>query len=145
MNKSYYIESPWDSQWISADNKVIEYITEHQLQPTETLEDHSIYEFNIGENRYYVVNAEYSYITKINRLTEFTCSVQVKIDDQYVLARPHQKEALIKYVMTGEPEITVPHTCRGDFKATFSTVGRDNFEYITEDGIVMQLRRVALL
>ena len=145
MNKSYYIESPWNSEWINADSAVIEYIKENNLQPTETNKDHSIYEFNIVGKKYYVLYADLSYVTRCNRLLEASYSVQVKIDDKYVIARPHQREALIKYVVTGEPEITVPHTCRGDFIATFSTINKNNFEYITEDGITMQLRRVALL
>lgn len=145
MNNSYYIESPWDSQWIVANNDIVEYITHNRIQPTGTYEDHTVYNFDIVGKQYLVLNASRNYITTINRLTDMYYTVQVKINNQYVVARPHQREALIQYVMTGNPQVCVPHTCGGDFIATFRTIDQDNFEYVTEDGTTMQMRRVAVL
>ena len=141
----YYIESPWDLQWIAANNDIIEYITNNRIQPTHIYEGYNFYEVNIVGKNHKVLHASPDYITTINRLTEIPYIVQVKINNRYVMARDHQKDALIKYVMTQEPEVCVPHVNGGEFIAVFKTIDIDNFEYITENGIVVELKRTVVL
>jgi len=144
-NMHYYIESPWDLQWINAPPMIVEYMNSYQGEPDNTDEDNNFYEINIVGKKYRVLHATPSYVTTINRLTEIYYNVQVRINNKYVIAREHQRNALIKYVMTQEPEVCVPHVNGGDFIAVFRTIDIDNFEYTTEDGTVMQLKRTVVL
>lgn len=145
MNNSYYIESSWDSQWIAANNDIVKYITSTNMKPTNTIKDYNIYDFEFVGNKYRVLHATPNYIAYINRLTDYYYMVEVKINSKYVVAREHQRNALIKYVMTGNPNVCVPHINGGDFKAIFKTIDSNNFEYTTEDGITVEIRRTAVL
>jgi hypothetical protein len=145
MNNSYYIESPWDLQWIAANNHIVEHITSTNMEPTGIFKDHNIYDFEFVGEKYIILQASHSYVSTINRLTDFYYKVLVKINNMYVLAREHQRNALIKYVMTGNPNVSVPHMDGGDFKAVFKTIDKNNFEYTTEDGNTVEIQRIAVL
>ena len=145
MNNSYYIESLWDLQWIPAESSIVDYITSNNMEPNHTYKGYNFYEFNIVGEKYRVLQATPNYISTINRLTDFYYKVEVKINNKYVLAREHQRNALIKYVMTKNPNICTPHINGGDLKAVFKTIDSNNFEYKTEDGDVVEIRRIIIL
>jgi hypothetical protein len=141
----YYIESPWDLQWIAANNDIVDYITNNMIQPTHTYEGYNFYEVNIVGKNHKVLHATPDYITTINRLTDYYYIVEVKINNRYVLAREHQRNALIKYVMTQESNVCIPHIDGGDFNAVFKTIDDNNFEYKTEYGNTVEIRRTVML
>jgi hypothetical protein len=145
MNTSYYIKSPWDSQWIVANDDIVRHITSTNMKPTNIYYNHNIYNFEFSGNKYVILQALPCYVSTINRLTTFYYIVEVKINNTYVLAREHQRNALIKYVMTENPNICVPHTDGGDFKAVFKTVDSNNFKYTTENGNIVEIRRTVVL
>jgi hypothetical protein len=142
---SYYIKSPWDLQWIAANNDIVDYITSNRMEPNYTYKGSNFYEFNIIEKKYRVLQATPNYISTINRLTDYYYMVEVKINNKYVKAREHQRNALIKHVMTENPNVCVPHTDGGDFKAVFNTIDSNNFEYKTEDGNTVEIKRTVVL
>ena len=66
------------------------------------------------------------------------------INGVYLPAKKHQEKALIEYVTTKERNIEVPHTNGGLFRATFSTLDNDHYQYITENDYTVHMRRVAI-
>ena len=105
-----------------------------------------MYDYVDDQQKFQVLYAEPAYVGFVNRVTDcFSYKVEVKINDKYVPARNHQIEALKKYVETSISDITVSHPLGGLFKAKFSKLEGDEYQYITEDGNVVPMKRTLII
>jgi hypothetical protein len=145
ISKQYYIASLWDKHWVAVSDELKSELLESELILIQEDNNASIYRFNNLEKEYTIMYSTPEYVSQVNRITDFSYRVEVMVNGQYVLAREHQKEALIQYVLTQNPNIEVPHSIRGIFRGTFSKLDYDHFQYITENNDNVQMRRIAIL
>ena len=143
-SKQYYVASLWDQKWIAISNELKSEILDSELILIKEDNKSSLYQFNNVGNVYTILYSTPEYVSHINHITDFSYRVEVMINGVYVLAKKHQEQALIEYVITREPKIEVPHTNGGLFRATFSTLDNDHFQYITENDYTVQMRRIPI-
>lgn len=143
--KQYYICSPWDNKLIPISDELKSFITISTLTLIKKEEKASYYQLNQVGNEYNIIYCTPEYAGFLNRITDFSFRVEVIINGQYVPAKNHQEQALIKYVITKEPIIEVPHPNGGMFRVTFSQLDEHHFQYTTEDDFVVQMRRIPII
>jgi hypothetical protein len=142
----YFVSSPWDGQYIPIDNNIAQYIVSSNIQPdnTEREEGDTVekYSFSYEGRQFDVIKANPSWVAFRNRVMDvYSYSVKVLSNNVYVVARPHQYNALVKYVVTNNPVVEVPHSDGGMFRATFERIDDNNFKYTREDGSICMMRR----
>jgi hypothetical protein len=144
-SKQYYVASLWDNQWVPVSDELKSQILDSELTLIKEENNASLYRFNNVGTEYTVLYSTLQHVSYINHITDFSYRVEVMINGVYVPAKTHQEQALIKYVITKERNIEVPHTNGGLFRATFSTLDNDHFQYITENDYTVHMRRIAIL
>ena len=141
--QQYFIQSPWDGHWINANDELTQLV--QHLEPESGDETYAMYNLNYAGKNYTVLKSTPGQVGFRNRVMDcFSYRVEVFINNQYVRARPHQEQALIKYVVTNDSNVEVPHPHGGMFRVTFSTIDDNNYQYITEDNNVVKMRRVMI-
>jgi hypothetical protein len=143
--KQYYVSSLWDKQWTPVSDELKSEIQQSELTLIKEDKDASVYRFNSVGNNYTIMYCTPEYVSYVNHITDFSYRVEVMINGVYVLSRNHQEQALIQYVLTKQPKIEVPHPNGGMFRATFSTLDDDHYQYVTEDDQIIHMRRIAIL
>ena len=143
-SKQYYIASLWDNQWVPVSDELKSKIQESELILIQEDTKASLYRFNNVGTEYTVIYSTLEQVSHINHITDFSYRVEVMINGIYVPAKKHQEKALIEYVITRESKIEVPHTNGGLFRATFSTLDNDHYQYITENDYTVQMKRTAI-
>ena len=146
MNSNqYYVASLWDEKWTPVSDELKSEILASKLILIKEDTKGSVYRFNNVGNEYTILYCTPEYASYVNHFKDFSYRVEVMINGVYVPAKKHQQQALIEYVITREPNIEVPHTNGGLFRATFSRLDDDHFQYITENDYTVQMRRTAIL
>ena len=141
--QQYFIQSPWDGTWIPANNELTQLV--QHLEPESGDETYAMYNLNYCGKNYNVLKSTPGHVGFRNRVMDcFSYKVEVMVNNQYVSARPHQEQALIKYVVTNNPNVEVVHPLGGMFRATFSTIDDNNYQYVTEEGNTVNMRRVMI-
>jgi len=143
-SKEYYIASLWDNQWVPVSDELKSKIQESELILIQEDTKASLYRFNNVGTEYTVIYSTLEHISYANHIRDFSYRVEVLINGVYLPAKKHQVQALIEYVITRESRIEVPHTNGGLFRATFSTLENDHYQYITENDYTVQMRRTAI-
>ena len=143
-SKQYYIASLWDNQWVPVSDELKSQILDSELILIKEDTNCSVYQFNNVGTEYTIIYCTLEHVSYANHIRDFSYRVEVLINGVYVLAKKHQVQALIEYVITREPKIEVPHTNGGLFRATFSSLENDHFQYITENDYTVQMRRTAI-
>ena len=144
-SKQYYIASLWDNQWVPVSDELKSQILDSELILIKEDTKASLYRFNNVGTEYTILYSTLEHVSYANHITDFSYRVEVMINGIYVPAKKHQVKALIEYVITRKPNVEVPHTNGGLFRATFSTLDNDHFQYITENDYTVQMRRLAIL
>jgi hypothetical protein len=141
----YYIVSKWDNSWIQLSDDKLKQIKDKLVLILEDSKQ-KLYDVEDDQQKFKVLYTEPAYVGYMNRVMDcFSYKVEVKINNQYVPARNHQIEALKQFVETSDSEIIVSHPLGGLFKATFSKLEGDEYQYVTEDGIVIPMKRTLII
>ena len=143
-SKEYYIASLWDKQWTPVSNELKSEIVDSELILIKEDKDAAVYRFNSVGNEYTIMYCTPEYVSYVNHVKDFSYRVEVMINGVYLLAKKHQEKALIQYVLSREPKVEVPHSDGGLFRASFSRLDNDHFQYITENDYTVQMRRIPI-
>jgi DNA-directed RNA polymerase subunit L len=143
--REYYIRSSWNQQWIPISDELKDLIPGSQLTLVKEDNDSSLYHVNLAGEDHTIMYSTLKYVSYVNRVIDISYRVEVNINGQYLLAREYQKQALIKYVLTKEQLVEVPHPNGGLFRATFSQLEDDHFQYVTEDNQIIHMRRIPII
>jgi hypothetical protein len=142
-DSQYFMCSPWDGQYISVDDNIAQYIVSSNIQPNN-VEGQTVdtYSFSYEGRQINVIKAVPSWVAFRNRVMDtFSYSVKVLVNNNYIPAKTHQYNALVKYVITNNPEVEVPHSDGGIFRATFERIDNNNFKYTTDIGNTVTMKR----
>lgn len=140
----YFIQSKWDGQWNQLSNSQLELINDKLVLVYEDSKG-KMYTCDIDGQKISVLYSNPNYVAFRNRVTDFSYRVEVKINNQYLPARPHQIEALKLFIETSDPDVEVPHPSGGMFKATFYCIDDTNYKYVTEDNNEVLMKLTVLL